>query len=74
MHLGISMLYINNFAMYNPDSIWTARNSCDAHLLAFLLVQMLRSRTFLQGSNDVVKVLELPQTVHTVHTMCTRSR
>ena len=47
MHLDIYMLYISNFAVCNPDSIRTARNSCDTHLLAVFLVQMLLSSTFL---------------------------
>ena len=41
MHLDISMFYIHHFAVYNPDSIWSARNACDAHFLAVFWVPML---------------------------------
>ena len=36
--LVIYMLYINHFAAYNPDSIQTARNSCETHFLAVFWV------------------------------------
>ena len=45
--LDIYMLYINHFAVYNPDSIRIARNSCDNHFLAVCRVPMLLCGTFL---------------------------
>ena len=65
------MLYINNFAVYNPDSIRTARNSCDNQLLAVFLVQMLLSSTFLRGSNGGAESCAFaPNGTHRAHTVC----
>ena len=45
--LHIYMLYINQFAVYNPDSIQTARNSLDTHFLVVFWVPILLCSTFL---------------------------
>ena len=45
--ISIYLLYINHFGVYNPDSIRTARNSCDTHFLAVFWVPMLPCNTFL---------------------------
>ena len=41
------LLDCNHFAMYNLDSIRTARNSCDTHFLAAFWVPILLCSTFL---------------------------
>ena len=45
--LDIYMLHTNHFAVYNPDSIQTARNSCETHFLAVFWVPILLCSTFL---------------------------
>ena len=39
--LDIYMLYINQFAVYNPDSIQTARNSCETPFLVVFWVPIV---------------------------------
>ena len=41
------LLHCNHFDVYNLDSIWTARNSCDTHFLAVFWVPMWLCSTFL---------------------------